>query len=133
MYRALIPVIHDSSGKIRPDFELQKKINALNENETFKNMSAESLRAVVADIPGVRYNESTGLIEAMNVAPFIVLQASASTDTLSGDLKNASYLHNLSNEEDRKKKSKYNAITGSRPSYGGGEKRQNTGNQKTTW
>jgi hypothetical protein len=96
-------------------------------------MSAESIRNVVADIPGVKYNEQTGLIEAINVAPFLVLQATASTDTLSGDLKSTKYLHDLSNEEDRKKKSKYNDLTVTRPSYGGGEKRQGTGNPKTTW
>ena len=133
MYRALVPVKRDSTGKLRPNFELQEKINEMNENSLFKNMSAESIRNVVADIPGVRYNEQTGLIEATDVAPFLVLQATASTDTLSGDLKSTKYLHDLSNEEDRKKKSKYNDITGTRPSYGGGEKRQNTGNPKTTW
>lgn len=133
MYRALIPVKRDSTGKLRPNFELQEKINEMNENSLFKNMSAESIRNVVADIPGVRYNEQTGLIEATNVAPFLVLQATASTDTLSGDLKSTKYLHDLSNEEDRKKKSKYNDLTGTRPSYGGGEKRQSTGNPKTTW
>ena len=133
MYRALMPVKRDSTGKIRPNFELQEKINEMNENGLFKNMSAESIRNVVADIPGVRYNEQTGLIEAIDVAPFLVLQATASTDTLSGDLKSTKYLHDLSNEEDRKKKSKYNELTGTRPSYGGGEKRQSTGNPKTTW
>ena len=133
MYRALVPVKRDSTGKLRPNFELQEKINEMNENSLFKNMSAESIRNVVADIPGVRYNEQTGLIEATEVAPFLVLQATASTDTLSGDLKSMKYLHDLSNEEDRKKKSKYNDITGTRPSYGGGEKRQSTGNPKTTW
>lgn len=133
MYRALVPVKRDSTGKLRPNFELQEKINEMNENSLFKNMSAESIRNVVADIPGVRYNEQTGLIEATDVAPFLVLQATASTDTLSSDLKSTKYLHDLSNEEDRKKKSKYNAVTGSRPSYGGSEKRQNTDNPKTTW
>ena len=133
MYRALVPVKRDSTGKLRPNFELQEKINEMNENRLFNNMSAESIRNLVEDIPGVRYNEQTGLIEATDVAPFLVLQATASTDTLSSDLKNTKYLHDLSNEEDRKKKSKYNAITGSRPSYGGGEKRQNTDNPKTTW
>lgn len=133
MYRALIPVKRDSTGRLRPNFELQEKINEMNENNLFKNMSAESIRNVVADIPGVRYNEQTGLIEAINVAPFLVLQATASTDTLSGDLKSTKYLHDLSNDEDRRKKSKYNELTGTRPSYGGGEKRQGTGNPKTTW
>lgn len=133
MYRALVPVKRDSTGKLRPNFELQEKINEMNENGLFKNMSAESIRNVVADIPGVRYNEQTGLIEATDVAPFLILQATASTDTLSSDLKSTKYLHDLSNEEDRKKKSKYNEITGTRPSYGGSEKRQGTGNPKTTW
>lgn len=133
MYRALIPVKRDSTGRLRPNFELQEKINEMNENGLFKNMSVESIRNVVADIPGVRYNEQTGLIEATDVAPFLVLQATASTDTLSGDLKSTKYLHDLSNEENRKKKSKYNELTGTRPSYGGGEKRQSTGNPKTTW
>lgn len=133
MYRALVPVKRDSTGKLRPNFELQEKINEMNESGVFENMSSESIRNAVADIPGIRYNEQTGLIEATEVAPFLVLQATASTDTLSGDLKSMKYLHNLSNEEDRKKKSKYNDITGTRPSYGGGEKRQSTGNPKTTW
>ena len=133
MYRALVPVKRDSTGKLRPNFELQEKINEMNESGVFENMSSESIRNTVADIPGVRYNEQTGLIEAAEVAPFLVLQATASTDTLSGDLKNMKYLHDLSDEEDRKKKSKYNDVTGTRPSRGGEEKRQSTGNPKTSW
>ena len=132
MYRTLVPVKRDSTGKLRPNFELQEKINEMNESGVFENMSSESIRNAVADIPGVRYNEQTGLIEAAEVAPFLVLQATASTDTLSGDLKNMKYLHDLSDEEDRKKKRKYNDITGTRPSRGGEEKRQSTGNPKTS-
>jgi len=132
MHRVLMPVKKDATGKIRPNFELQEKINEMNESNLFKNMSSESIRNSVADIPGIKYNEQTGLIEAVDVAPFLVLQATASTDTLSKDLKNTKYLHNLSKDEDRKKKNKYNTIIGSRPQYGGGEKRQDTGNPKTT-
>ena len=131
MYRALIPAKRDGTGRLRPNFELQAKINHL--NSTLQNMSAPSIKQSIADIPDVRYNETTGMIEAINVAPFIVLQGAASTDTLSSNLKDAKYLHNLTNEEDRRKKSKYNIVTGSRAVYGGGEKRQDTGNPKTTW
>ena len=131
MYRALIPARRDSTGRLRPDFELQAKVNHL--NSTLQNMSSDSIKQSIADVPEVRYNETTGMIEAVNVAPFIVLQGAASTDTFGGELKNAKYLHNLTSEEDRRKKSKYNIITGSRAVYGGGEKRQDTGNPKTTW
>jgi hypothetical protein len=31
MYRALIPVKRDSTGRLRPNFELQEKINEMNE------------------------------------------------------------------------------------------------------
>ena len=131
MYRALIPARRDGTGRLRPDFELQAKVNHL--NSTLQNMSSDSIKQSIADIPEVRYNETTGLIEAINVVPFIVLQGAASTDTFGGELKNAKYLHNLTSEEDRRKKSKYNIITGSRAVSGGGEKRQDTGNPKTTW
>lgn len=131
MYRALIPAKTDAFGRIRPDFEMQAKIDHL--NSTLGNMDAKAIKNAIADIPNVVYNEDTGLVEAINVKPFIVLQASASTDTLGGDLKNAKYLHNLTNQQDRNKKKRYNIITGSRPAYGGGEKRQDTGNPKTTW
>lgn len=131
MYRALVPAKRDSVGRLRPDFELQEKINHL--NSTMENMSPDSIKQAIADIKNVRYNEQTGMIEATNVAPFIILQASASTDTLSKDLKNTKYLHDLTNQEDKRKKTKYNTIISSTSGYGDSTKRQSTDNPRTSW
>ena len=54
MYRALVPAKRDSVGRLRPDFELQEKINHL--NSTMENMSPDSIKQAVADIKDVRYN-----------------------------------------------------------------------------
>ena len=131
LYRVHMPVKQDSSGRLRPDFELQQTIDTI--NDQIEGMTPGQIKSAISDIRGVKYNEQTGLVEATNTHAFLTFSAVASDDTLGNNLKKSQYLHELSNEEDRKKKSRYNDAISIRSSIDGGSKNNKSNNPRTTW
>lgn len=131
MYRVYMPAKKDSSGVIRPDFELQQKLDTI--NKQLEGMTPGQIKSAIADIPGVKYNENTGLVEAKNIETFITFGAIASDDTMGSGLKNSHYLHRLTNQEDSQKKDKYNEAIKYRASATGKNGRVETGNARTDW
>lgn len=128
-YRVHLPAKKDASGRIRPDFELQKTIDSI--NKELNGMTPGQIKSAIADIPGVKFNEKTGLVEAKNTHVFYTFGAIASDDTL-GNLDKSQYVHRLSNSEDRQKKNKYNDAVKYRSSVRG-KNAELTGNSKTDW
>lgn len=131
MYRAYLPAKKDSSGRIRPDFELQSKLDVI--NKQVEGMTPGQIKSAIADISGVKYNEQTGMVEAQNMQVFLTFSAVASDDTLGNSLKSSHYLHELSDQEDRQKKDKYNEAIKYRHSETGKNGRVETGNSRTDW
>lgn len=131
LQRVYMPAKPDGSGKLRPDFELQQTIDTL--NQKLDGMTPGQIKSAIADIPGVVYNEQTGIVEAKNMHVFLTFGAVASDDTLGNNLKQSQYLHELSNSEDRQKKSRYNDAVAVKSSTNGGSKRDKTNNPRTTW
>ena len=131
LQRVYMPAKQDSSGKLRPDFELQQTIDTL--NQKLDGMTPGQIKSAIADIPGVTYNEQTGTVEAKNMHVFLTFSAVASDDTLGNNLKKSQYLHKLDNDEDRQKKSRYNEAIAIRSSADGKDKRDKTNNPRTTW
>lgn len=128
-YRVHLPAKKDASGRIRPDFELQKTIDSI--NKELKGMTPGQIKSAIADIPGVTFNEQTGLVEAKHTHVFYTFSAIASDDTL-GNLNGSQYVHRLSNQEDRQKKNKYNNAIKYRTSARG-KNAEETGNSRTDW
>lgn len=128
-----MPAKHDAFGRVRPDFKLHQKINGINEQLVKSGMTPGQIKSAIDDIPGVVYNEQTGVIEAENMQLFLTFGAIASTDTLGKDIKNSTYLHPLSDAEDRRKKDKYNTVVGVSYSIDGTNNREKSNNPKTTW
>ena len=128
-YRVHLPATKDSAGRIRPDFELQKTIDSI--NKELQGMTPGQIKSAIADIPGVKFNEKTGLVEAKNTHVFYTFSAIASDDTL-GNLNGSQYVHQLSNQEDRQKKNKYNEAVKYRSSVRG-KNAEETGNSRTDW
>ena len=131
MYRVYMPAKKDSSGVIRPDFELQQKLDTI--NKQLKGMTPGQIKSAIADIPGVKYNENTGMVEAKNMGTFLTFGAITSDDTMGAGLKNSHYLHRLTDQEDRQKKNKYNEAIKYRTSTTGKNGRSETGNSRTDW
>lgn len=131
MYRAYLPAKKDSSGRIRPDFELQTTIDTI--NKQLEGMTPGQIKSAISDIPDVVYNESTGMVEAKNMQAFLTFGAVASDDTLGNNLKSSNYLHRLSDQEDRQKKDKYNEVIKFRTSATGKNGKSETGNPRTDW
>jgi hypothetical protein len=131
LQRVYMPVKQDSSGRLRPDFELQQKIDMV--NKQIDGMTPGQIKSAISDIPGVVYNEQTGTVEAKNMHVFLTFNAVASDDTLGNNLKKSQYLHQLDNSEDRQKKSRYNDAISIRSSADGKDKRDKTNNSRTTW
>ena len=131
IYRAYLPAKKDSSGRIRPDFELQGKLDTI--NKQLEGMTPGQIKSAIADIPGVKYNEQTGMVEAENMHVFLTFSAIASDDTLGNNLKSSKYLHELSDQEDRQKKNKYNEAIKYRSSTTGKNGKVETGNSRTDW
>jgi hypothetical protein len=129
IYRAYLPAKKDSSGRIRPDFELQSKLDTI--NKQLEGMTPGQIKSAIADIPGVKYNEQTGMVEAENMHVFLTFSAIASDDTLGNNLKSSKYLHELSDQEDRQKKNKYNEAIKYRSSTTGKNGKVETGNSRT--
>lgn len=131
MYRVYMPAKKDSNGIVRPDFELQQKIDMI--NGQLEGMTPGQIKSAIADIPGVVYNENTGMIEAKNTEVFLTFSAIASDDTMGPGLKSSHYLHQLTDQEDRQKKDKYNEAIKYRQSTAGKNGRVETGNSRTDW
>ena len=131
LQRVYMPAKQDGSGRLRPDFELQQTIDTI--NQKISGMTSGQIKSAIADIPGVTYNEQTGTVEAKNMHVFLTFSAVASDDTLGNNLKKSQYLHELSNSEDRQKKSRYNDAISIRSSTDGKDKRDKTNNPRTTW
>ena len=129
MQRVYMPVKKDSSGRIRPDFELQQTLDVI--NKQIEGMTPGQIKSAISDIPGAVYNEQTGMVEAKNMHVFLTFSAVASDDTLGNNLKKSQYLHQLNNQEDRMKKDRYNTAVAIRSSVDG--KRDKTNNPRTTW
>jgi hypothetical protein len=130
LQRVYMPAKPDGSGRLRPDFELQQTID--NVNKQIEGMTPGQIKSAISDIPGVVYNEQTGTVEAKNMHVFLTFSAVASDDTLGNNLKKSQYLHELSNAEDRQKKSRYNDAISIRSSVDGKDKRDKTNNPRTT-
>lgn len=131
MYRVYMPAKKDANGIVRPDFELQQKIDTI--NNQLEGMTAGQIKSAIADIPGVVYNENTGMVEAKNTEVFLTFSAIASDDTMGSGLKSSHYLHPLTDQEDRQKKDKYNEAIKYRQSVAGKNGRAETGNSRTDW
>ena len=131
MYRVYMPAKKDSNGIMRPDFELQQKIDII--NGQLEGMTPGQIKSAIADIPGVVYNENTGMVEAKNTEVFLTFGAIASDDTMGSGLKSSHYLHQLTDQEDRQKKDKYNEAIKYRHSATGKNGRAETGNSRTNW
>ena len=131
MYRVYMPAKKDSNGIMRPDFELQQKIDII--NGQLEGMTPGQIKSAIADIPGVVYNENTGMVEAKNTEVFLTFGAIASDDTMGSGLKSSHYLHQLTDQEDRQKKDKYNEAIKYRQSATGKNGRAETGNSRTNW
>ena len=131
MYRVYMPAKKDSNGIMRPDFELQQKIDTI--NGQLEGMTPGQIKSAIADIPGVVYNENTGMVEAKNTEVFLTFGAIASDDTMGAGLKSSHYLHQLTDQEDRQKKDKYNEAIKYRHSATGKNGRAETGNSRTNW
>ena len=129
MYRVYMPAKKDSNGIMRPDFELQQKIDTI--NGQLEGMTPGQIKSAIADIPGVVYNENTGMVEAKNTEVFLTFGAIASDDTMGAGLKSSHYLHQLTDQEDRQKKDKYNEAIKYRHSATGKNGRAETGNSRT--
>lgn len=131
LQRVYMPVKKDSSGRVRPDFELQQTLDLV--NEQISGMTPGQIKSAISDIPGAVYNEQTGMVEAKDMHVFLTFSAVASDDTLGNNLKQSQYLHKLSDDEDRKKKDRYNSAVAVRSSAAGTDKKEKTNNPRTTW
>lgn len=131
MYRVYMPAKEDGTGRIRPDFVLHQQIEAINAKT--EGMTEGQIQSLIKDIDGVHYDTETKMVVADNVQLFLTFGAIASDDAMGKSLKSSKYLKKISEQDEGRKKKKYNTAVGVSYSIDGENNREDSGNPKTTW